>query len=953
MSLRNNTAQGGVSSLDRLNGNITLEPGPGMTIIDNATTNSIRLTTTTQAANLDTVLQNGDRTARTINLLTNVTDTFPTLSLHDNISIGNSKTAPDVSISYTDETPSGLKMTSGKIFRSDIIGAAAASSIQSKSGITIDPGMSLKTDYIDTSTTGGKLQLNDVQLAMDKTLYTDNIRPNPNSPTRFINTGGIAVDPMYSVKASAYLPSGAFTNAAMFRADDGAIVSTGTLSIDAAVQVLPNKLLKCDVFTSSTDSNDKLTFNMPAGIIGAPNILLNPIDSVKVQAGKSMLCDRVIDTNSSKMYIDLANAAIQAAQVILQSDTQIQNFKTSNISGVNADSGITINAPVGGIGLTPDTVLRTDTIHAVSSNNEIEVTSNISVDPTLNLKVKNVVSDSDILLNPVGDVVVDPAKILKTTNIRSISNVVPITMSSDVNIGSIGTDTKTLNTDHIRPLTDGGRTDFSDATMNDLKVATISPSVGGMLIDMNKASITSSTMVDVVANLKASSLDTDAISTTSTLTGMSIDLVNSNISSTAGVTVSNIKSQDATFNSITPTTKALAVNGDIKMLQDATVYTDKLAASVAQNVTVDNDMVINPANKLIADNIDVKAINNVNNPNGLRVLTDASTITSGGDILVTPNSLLKVYGSIQENNIEPIDLADDMTITGGIGKSVLLKPGSGMVKVSNIMQCDTYQPLTIGGDITLATTTSANVILNNLKASKLIAVPGNDIIVNADVDRGIRINFIKGISNSSGNITFTSTGVNISGTTTNSTMILSADHLAIEANNNIYLGATNSATITVRNNGFKFGATGNAALNVYEEDVYTGTFTNVSTAVPSFTFRFVRVGRQVTVTLDEQTTYTQIIAAGGSVFSQTINSKYCGTKAIVMTMIGVKTDNNMSVLRGILSTAGTFVIAGNSEIRNTQYILEMTASYCINTSSGVTAAVDPIGFIPETPPAEN
>ena len=370
---------------------------------------------------------------------------------------------------------------------------------------------------------------------------------------------------MYSVKASAYLPSGAFTNASMFRADDGTITSAGTLSLEpvGSVKISPNKLLLCDVLTSSTDSNDKLTFNIPAGIIGAPNILLNPVTSVKVQAGKSMLCDRIIDTNSSKMFVDLANTAIQASQVILQSDTQIQNFKTSNISGLNADSGITINAPIGGVGLSNGTVLNTDTIHAVSESNLVNFTSNVSVDPKVNLKVKNVVSDSDILLNPVGDVVVDPAKILKTTNIRSISDVVPITMSSDVNIGSIGTDTKTLNTDHIRPLTEGGRTDFSDTTMDDLKVATISPSVGGMTIDMNKASITSATQIDVVADLKADSITTDAISTSSTLTGMAIDVVNSDISSSAGVRVSNIRSQDAIFSSITPIAKALAINGDI------------------------------------------------------------------------------------------------------------------------------------------------------------------------------------------------------------------------------------------------------------------------------------------------------------------------------------------------------------------------------------------------------
>ena len=896
MSLRNNTGQGVVTTLDKLNGNILLEQGPGMTIIDNPTTNSIRLQTTSQAVNLDTVLQNGDSSARTINLLTNVTDTVPTVTLHDKVTFGNSKRMPDVSIAYTDETPAGLKLTNGAIFRSDVIGASISPMIQSKSGITIDPGMTLKTDYIAPSTTGGKVNITDLQLAAGGTIYVDNILPNQSSPTRFINTGGLAVDPMYSVKASAYLPSGSFTNAATFRADDGTIMSAGTLLLEPvnSVQVIPNKLLKCDVFTSSTDSNDKLTFNMPAGIIGAPNILLNPVNNVIVQSGKSMLCDRVIDTNSSKMYVDFANTAIQASQDILQSDTQIQNFKTANISGLNADSGITINAPIGGVGLTPTTVLSTDTIHAVSTDNQVNFTSHISVDPKLHIKVKNVVSDSDILLNPVGDVVVDPAKILKTVNIRSVSDVVPITMSSDVNIGSIGTDTKTLNTDHIRPLTAGGRTDFSDTTMDDLKVATISPSVGGMIIDMNKASITSGTLVDVVADLKAASLDTDAISTTSTITGMNIDLVNSNIASTAGVTVSNIKSQDATFNSITPITKALAVNGDIKMIQDASVLTDRIGASIAQNVTVNNDMVINTANKLTATNIDAVAINNVNNPYGLRLLTDASTITSGSDILVTPNNLFKVYGPIQ---------------------------------------CDTYQPLTTGGDILLSTASNAKVLIGRLQTNYIASATGNNlsIVANNDLSTVVTNDFD------------VAAGRNIN---------LIANYMKIDGYTVTIGGLYPTGTTIISNKGFQFvtsSAVGNALLNAYDENVYTGSFTNVSTAVPSFTLRFVKVGKQVTVTLDEQTTYTQIIAAGGSVFSQTIGSKYCSTNSIIMPILGIKPDNNMSVLRGILTTAGAFVIAGNSEIRNTQYILEMTASYCIATAAAGTAGTADVE-LPQTDP---
>ena len=96
-----------------------------------------------------------------------------------------------------------------------------------------------------------------------------------------------------------------------------------SLSLDptTSVKIIPTKPLLCDVLTSSTDSNDKLTLNLPAGIIGAPNILLNPVTSVKVQAGKPIQCDQIIDTTSTKMVVDLSNTTIQASQVVLQSDT--------------------------------------------------------------------------------------------------------------------------------------------------------------------------------------------------------------------------------------------------------------------------------------------------------------------------------------------------------------------------------------------------------------------------------------------------------------------------------------------------------------------------------------------------------------------------------------------------------------------------------------------------------
>ena len=223
-----------------------------------------------------------------------------------------------------------------------------------------------------------------------------------------------------------YLPSSAGDpNATAFLADTGTISSLGTLTLypDINVQVHPNKPLLCDNITSSTSAPNALTIDTLVGSLIAQDILLNPTNSVSVQTGKPIKCDQITDTTSSKMMVDLRFRH----HVILQSGTQIQNFTTTTISGVNDTSSITLNVPTGGVILNNGTVLNTDIIHAV--NTEVGFTSNVKVDPKLNLNVKNVVSDSDILLNPVGNVVVDASKILKTVNIRSISDVGPITIA--------------------------------------------------------------------------------------------------------------------------------------------------------------------------------------------------------------------------------------------------------------------------------------------------------------------------------------------------------------------------------------------------------------------------------------------------------------------------------------------------------------------------------------------
>ena len=366
---------------------------------------------------------------------------------------------------------------------------------------------------------------------------------------------------------------------------------------------------------------------------------------------------------------------------------------------------------------------------------------------------------------------------------------------------------------------------------------------------------------------------------------MSIDLANSNITSTAGVRVSNVYSQDTTFNSITPISKAIAINGDIRMLQGASVFTDNLGASITQDITVNNDMVITPTNKLIATNIDATAVNNKENPYGIKVLLDQSTITSGQNIIMTPNNLLQVYGPIQ---------------------------------------CDTYQPLTIGGDITLATTATANVLLNNLKANKIIAYPGNDLFLTTDPDNNVKIDNLLAttIGGTSNTLVISNNKASLTGV-----MTLQADNVFIDGS---YIGlSTSNGQTIISNKGIKFGTTGNALLNTYEVDTYTGTFSNMTTTASSFTVRFTKIGNVVTVSLDTPTVFSTITNISGATFSLTIDSKYRRSIDVILPAVMQDVGGGSTPFRIKISVLGNLTIMAASNILNISYLMIFTGSYIV------------------------
>ena len=132
--------------------------------------------------------------------------------------------------------------------------------------------------------------------------------------------------------------------------------------------------------------------------------------------------------------------------------------------------------------------------------------------------------------------------------------------------------------------------------------------------------------------------------------------------------------------------------------------------------------------------------------------------------------------------------------------------------------------------------------------TKIIAYPGNDIFINTDANQYIRTNRISAEQVTTfSNLLLIS---NYKSVTKDGRLYLLADYIAINGRTSINIGADNIGETIIGNKGIRFGSTSSALLSTYEQDTYTGTFSNFSITAASFTLRFVRVGNVVTVSLD-------------------------------------------------------------------------------------------------------
>ena len=207
----------------------SLQDHAGINVSTNQSNSSIQIGTNTAMITFGDVLNNGNQTTRTVKFSNLINDKQPTVAISPSgLQFGQGgATAPSVALTYSGGVPDGISIASpagqgGKTLRTDIIGAVTASAIQSKSSITLDPGTTLRTDNIQSTTSGSSINIGNVSMS---TIKVDIIQPNTLNS---VVCNNITVDTIKAVNEatsnSIYLNAGVSVNGSM---TCGSIIGTG------------------------------------------------------------------------------------------------------------------------------------------------------------------------------------------------------------------------------------------------------------------------------------------------------------------------------------------------------------------------------------------------------------------------------------------------------------------------------------------------------------------------------------------------------------------------------------------------------------------------------------------------------------------------------------------------------------------------------------------------------
>ena len=282
-----NRREDGVLTLDKMDGDIQLVAGPGMTIKDDPLarpSRTITLTNSSAALTLDDVLANGSTTTRSASFLAGAGAANPSPTLRGSTGSGSAATS-NGQIIFSDGTTASATLTyvaPGAIgvmpaLKVDSVGAMAGTAVNFTSPISLDPGQSInvdtfRTDLLTSRTAGANLTISAqgsaVTIDPAKTLSATTAVVGNASVTTANVTGatiGTATITMANLTAAS-VGTMAVTTATISNTTI-TTASVGNASMTTAT-VTTGKFGKAAMYASLTDQNPTLVLNSSPASIG-------------------------------------------------------------------------------------------------------------------------------------------------------------------------------------------------------------------------------------------------------------------------------------------------------------------------------------------------------------------------------------------------------------------------------------------------------------------------------------------------------------------------------------------------------------------------------------------------------------------------------------------------------------------------------------------------------------
>ena len=275
-----NKREDGVSTLDKMDGDIQLVAGSGMTIRDDPLakpSRTITLANSSAALTLDDVLANGSTTTRSASFLASAGAANPSLTLR-----GGSGGSNNGRIVFSDGTTSSATLTYGApgsigvspALRVDSVGAMAGTAVNFTSPISLAPGQSINVDTFRTDLLTSRTDGANLTISAQGSAVTIDPAKTLSATTAVVGTASVTTANVTGATiGTATITTANLTNASVgTMAVTTATISNGTIttaSMGSATMttatVTTGKFGSASVYASLSDTNPVLSLSNAIG----------------------------------------------------------------------------------------------------------------------------------------------------------------------------------------------------------------------------------------------------------------------------------------------------------------------------------------------------------------------------------------------------------------------------------------------------------------------------------------------------------------------------------------------------------------------------------------------------------------------------------------------------------------------------------------------------------------